>query len=74
MIGHVSPRLRLLPVSLARHWLQTLIVSVSAVFAASYFYFTSVHAPASFDAGSYMPLATGDPGKMRVEPGGIAKR
>jgi hypothetical protein len=48
MIGHVSSRLRLLSVSLARHWLQTLIVSVLAVFAASYFYFTSVHALESF--------------------------
>jgi peptidoglycan hydrolase-like protein with peptidoglycan-binding domain len=63
MIGHVSPRLRLPPVSLARQWLQTLIVSVLAVFAASYFYFTSARALARFDAGSYMPLATGDPGK-----------
>lgn len=48
MIGHVSSRLRLLPVSLARHWLQTLIVSVLAVFAASYFYFTNVRALESF--------------------------
>jgi len=37
MIGHVSSRLRLLSVSLARHWLQTLIVSVPAVFMASFF-------------------------------------
>jgi hypothetical protein len=29
MIGHVSSRLRLLSVSLARHWLQTLIVGDS---------------------------------------------
>ncbi len=63
MIGHVSSRLRLLSVSLARHWLQTLIVSVLAVFAASYFYFTSVHALESFDAGSCTPLAAGDSGK-----------
>ncbi len=38
MIGHVSSRLRLLSVSLARHWLQTFIVSVPAVLASSYFY------------------------------------
>ena len=63
MIGHVSSRLRLLSVSLAQHWLQTLIVSVLAVFAASYFYFTNVHALESFDAGSCTPLAAGDPGK-----------
>jgi peptidoglycan hydrolase-like protein with peptidoglycan-binding domain len=63
MIGHVSSRLRLLSVSLARHWLQTLIVSVLAVFAASYFYLTNVHALESFDAGSCTPLASGDPGK-----------
>jgi peptidoglycan hydrolase-like protein with peptidoglycan-binding domain len=63
MIGHVSSRLRLLSVSLAQHWLQTLIVSVLAVFAASYFYLTNVHALESFDAGSCTPLAAGDPGK-----------
>jgi hypothetical protein len=48
MIGHVSSRLRLLSVSLARHWLQALMVSVLAVFPASHFYFTSVHALESF--------------------------
>jgi hypothetical protein len=48
MIGHVSSRLRLLSVSLARHWLQTLMVSVLAVFPASHFYFTSAHALESF--------------------------
>jgi hypothetical protein len=63
MIGHVSSRLRLLSVSLARHWLQTPIVSVPAVFAASYFYFMSVHALESFDAGSCTPLAAGDSGQ-----------
>jgi|HubBroStandDraft_6_1064221.scaffolds.fasta_scaffold923923_1 hypothetical protein len=63
MIGHVSSRLRLLSINLARHWLQTLIVSVLAVFAASYFYFMSVHALESFDAGSCTPLAAGDSGK-----------
>jgi len=63
MIGHVSSRLRLQSVSLAHHWLQTLIVSVLAVFAANYLYFTNVHALESFDAGSCTPLAAGDPGK-----------
>jgi peptidoglycan hydrolase-like protein with peptidoglycan-binding domain len=63
MIGHVSLRLRLLSVGLARHWLQTLIVSVLAVFAASYFYFTSAHALESLMPGSYTPLTAGDSGK-----------
>lgn len=48
--------LNLLSIRLARHWLLTLIVSLLAVFATSYFYFTSVHALESFDTGSCTPL------------------
>jgi hypothetical protein len=74
MIGHVSSRLRLLSVSLAQHWLQTLIVSVLAVFAASYFYFTSVHALESFDAGVVYATGCWRFGQMRFQPAGIAGR
>ncbi len=48
---------------LARYWLLTLIVSILAVFAASYFYFTAIHALESFDTGSCTPLALGSSGK-----------
>jgi peptidoglycan hydrolase-like protein with peptidoglycan-binding domain len=48
---------------LARHWLLTLIVSILAVFAASYFCFTAVHALESFDTESCTPLALGSSGK-----------
>jgi len=48
---------------LGRHWLLTLIVSILAVFAVSYFYFTAIHALESFDTGSCTPLALGSSGK-----------
>jgi len=55
--------LRLLSIHLARHWLLTLIISMSAVFAASYFYFTTTHALESFDTGSCTPLTLDYSGK-----------
>ena len=55
--------LRLLSIRLARHWLLTLIVSILAVFAASYFCFTTTHALESFDTGSCTPLTLDSSGK-----------
>jgi hypothetical protein len=55
--------LRLLSIRLARHWLLTLIISILAVFAASYFYFTTTHALESFDTGSCAPLTLDSSGK-----------
>src|ERR1700683_239824 len=55
------PALRSLSVRLARSWLLALIISMLAVFAASYFYFTSTHAFEVFDTGSCTPLAYGSP-------------
>jgi hypothetical protein len=55
--------LRLLSIHLARHWLLTLIISILAVFAASYFYFTTTHALESFNARSCTPLALDSSGK-----------
>ncbi len=55
------------PLASARHlrrWLLTLIVSILAVFVASYFYFTAIHAFEVFDTGSCTPLDhTSPPGK-----------
>jgi hypothetical protein len=55
--------LRLLSMRLARRWLLTLIVSMLSMLAASYFYFTTMHALESFDTGSCAPLALGSSGK-----------
>jgi Putative peptidoglycan binding domain len=55
--------LRLLSIHLARRWLLTLIVSELAVFAASYFYFTTTHALESLDTASCIPLTVGSTGK-----------
>ena len=55
------PVLRLPSIRLARHWLLTLIVSMLAVFAASYFYFTAIHAFEVFDTGSCTPLTLDSP-------------
>jgi hypothetical protein len=57
--------LRLLAIYLARHWLMTLVISMLAVFAASYFYFTATHALESFDSESCMPLALNVPGQSK---------
>lgn len=51
------------PSFFARHWLLTLLGSALAVFAASYFYFTTIHALESFDTASCTPLAAGSSGK-----------
>lgn len=56
-----APTLRMLSVRLARHWLLTLAGSLLAVFTASYFYFTTMHALKSFDTGSCTPLALDSP-------------
>ena len=55
--------LRLLSIRLARRWLLTFIVSILTVFAASYFYFTTMHALESFDTGSCTPLTLNSSGK-----------
>lgn len=56
----MPPRaLHRLSIRLARRWLLTLIVSELAVFAASYFYFTTMHALESFDTASCIPLTAG---------------
>ena len=55
--------LRALSIHLARHWLLTLIISMSAIFAASYFYFTTTHSLESFDTGSCTPLSLDYSGK-----------
>jgi Putative peptidoglycan binding domain len=53
--------LRQLSVYFARHWLLTLVVSVLTVLAASYLYFTAVHALESFDTESCTPLTLDSP-------------
>jgi hypothetical protein len=55
--------LRVLSIHLVRHWLLTLIISILAVFAASYFYFTTTHALESFDTGSCIPLTLDSSGQ-----------
>lgn len=54
---------RVLSIYLARRWLLTLIISILAVFTASYFYFTTIHTLESFDTASCTPVSLDSSGK-----------